>query len=377
VLVGRRGAHGDAAFHGVDALERRGAQVLVGRADVADADALERLLDEVHGSLPPLRGVVHAAGTLDDGLLLGQDWPRFELALRAKVDGAWNLHRLTQRCELDFFVLFSSIASLLGSPGQSSYAAANAFQDALAGYRRGHGLPALSINWGPWDHLGMAAGLSAPRGLQPLSADQALAALSAVLGAPVGQVGVLAANWPRLVEQRGAGGVPPLLAKLVRAPQAARVPWLREQLRDVPAHEWHEWLTAHVQAQVADLLELGDSRTVDVQRGLFDLGMDSLVAMELKNRLEAALGATLPPTLAFEYPTIDALAGYLADRLRGAPDAAPAPAAPVVAAPVIAAPVTAPSVVPDLAADADVGLLLDQLSDLSDADALRLLLGER
>jgi acyl transferase domain-containing protein/acyl carrier protein len=388
VLVGRRGAHGDAAFRGVDELERCGAQVLVGRADVADPDALATLLDEVHRTLPPLRGVVHAAGILDDGMLLGQDWPRFERSLRPKVDGAWNLHRLTQSCQLDFFVLFSSIASLLGSPGQSSYAAANAFQDALASYRRGRGLPALSVNWGPWDKLGMAAaGPGAARGVQPLSEEQALGGLSAMLASDVGQVGVLSVSWPRLVEQLAAGSVPPLLANLVSLPKAApREPWLAEQLRKVPVHEWHDWLTSHVQDQVSDLLELGRGHLADVNRGLFDLGMDSLVAMELKNRLETALGAALPPTLAFEYPTIDALAGYVAERLRpsASPTStvapAPAPSPTGTSRPTVTPPpavTSEPNAATSAAAPqgADVSTLLAQVNDLSDDDALRLLLG--
>jgi acyl carrier protein len=306
-------------------------------------------------------------------MLLSQHWQRFERGLRAKVDGGWILHQLTQTCKLDFFVVFSSIASVLGSPGQGNYAAANAFQDALACYRRGLGLPALSINWGPWSELGMAARLGADRGLQALSVEQALAALSALLMSEGGQVGVLSANWSRMIEQHAIGSVPPLLSNLVSTPNLAREPWLGEKLRAVPAHQWHEWLTSHVQGQVAELLELGPGYPVDVRRGLFDLGMDSLIAVELKNRLEAALGECLPATLAFEYPTIEAIAGFVADRVRGVTGAEPVSSP--SAGPVSASGVAARSITP-AASDADLGTLLVHVAGLSDDDALRLLLGD-
>ena len=131
-------------------LEQGGARVLVARADVTHESELVRALKELQSELPPVCGVIHAAGMLDDGILMNQSWERFAPVLAPKVQGAWNLHRLTRDLPLDFFVLFSSAASLLGSPGQGNYAAANAFLDALAHHRRGLGLPALSINWGPW-----------------------------------------------------------------------------------------------------------------------------------------------------------------------------------------------------------------------------------
>jgi NAD(P)-dependent dehydrogenase (short-subunit alcohol dehydrogenase family) len=156
VLVGRSGPS-DAIREVLQELEEAGARVVVAAADVAREDQIARVIDEVRREGPPLRGVVHAAGVLDDGILTQQTRERFERVMTPKVDGAWNLHGLTQDDELDFFMLFSSGASVLGSPGQANYVAANEFLDALAHYRRAAGLPATSINWGAWAEVGLAA----------------------------------------------------------------------------------------------------------------------------------------------------------------------------------------------------------------------------
>src|SRR5262249_54292164 len=150
------GATGSAA-DAVRELEQQGVRVVVARADVAREDDVERLLREIEGSLPRLRGIVHAAGVLDDGTLMRQEWGRFEHVMAPKMLGTWTLHCRTRERALEFFVLFSSVASLLGSPGQGNYAAANAFLDAMAQHRRAQGLAAVSINWGAWGEVGMAA----------------------------------------------------------------------------------------------------------------------------------------------------------------------------------------------------------------------------
>ena len=175
VLSGRKGAEGDAK-PALDQLRAAGANVIVARADMARREDVQRLLSEIAASHAPLRGIVHAAGVLDDGVLLQQEWERFARVMAPKIAGSWNLHTLTQDLPLDFFVLFSSASSVLGSPGQTNYAAANAFMDALAHLRRSQGLPALSINWGAWSVSGMAAALDerdqrrwAERGLVAMS----------------------------------------------------------------------------------------------------------------------------------------------------------------------------------------------------------------
>ena len=189
VLSGRKGTEG-AAKPALDQLRAAGARVIVARADMARREDVQRLLSEIAASHPPLRGIVHAAGVLDDGVLLQQDWERFARVMAPKIAGSWNLHSLTLDLPLDFFVLFSSASSVLGSPGQTNYAAANAFMDALAHLRRSQGLPALSINWGAWSVSGMAATLDerdqrrwAERGLVAMSPADALASLGQLLDA--------------------------------------------------------------------------------------------------------------------------------------------------------------------------------------------------
>ena len=186
MLVGRSEAS-PAALERVEALKLAGASVVVARCDVTNEVALSALIDDLRRSLPPLRGIVHAAGTFDDRLLREHDWERFEPVLAPKVQGGWNLHRLTRDLPLDFFVLFSSTASLLGPPGQGNYAAANAFLDALAHYRHGLGLPALSINWSAWSEVGAAAGREvgeqvAHWGAERIQPHQGLTVLEQLLG---------------------------------------------------------------------------------------------------------------------------------------------------------------------------------------------------
>ena len=155
-LMGRRGVT-SAGQEAISRLAALGADVRVFAGDVAIEADVRRVIDEIAESMPPLAGVIHAAGTLDDGALLQQNWQRFERVLAPKISGAINLHRATRAIPLDFFVSFSSVSSLFGSRGQSNYAAANAYLDAFAHYRRAEGLPALTINWGPWADAGMAA----------------------------------------------------------------------------------------------------------------------------------------------------------------------------------------------------------------------------
>ena len=155
LLLGRRNAN-DEQRRLLQAFEARGAQIAVRSVDVGDADILAQTFQEVRDGMPPLSGVFHAAGVLDDATLLQQTWDRFARVVAPKALGAWNLHRLTEHLPLDFFVLFSSAAGTIGSPGQSNYALANSFLDGLAEYRRQRGLPALSIAWGAWQDVGMA-----------------------------------------------------------------------------------------------------------------------------------------------------------------------------------------------------------------------------
>ncbi|MBE9169285.1 type I polyketide synthase [Pleurocapsales cyanobacterium LEGE 06147] len=326
VLVGRRGAS-QTACEQINQLEETGAQIVVAKADITQYSQMQEVLTDIAESLPPLRGIVHLAGVLDDGVLLRQDWERLIKVMAPKVAGAWNLHLLTQDLSLDFFVSFSSIASLLGSPGQGNYSAANAFLDALAHYRRRQKLPALSLNWSPWGETGMAAGLGSlgeqrwtAAGVSIITPQQGMQVFGQLLNQSAAQIGILPVDWSKFFQHFPTKGEPTFLSHIARETYSqaeTEHPWapqqseLLRQLNAAPAKQRQAILTASLQKEVATVLGRDSSQTLDPQLGFFEMGMDSLMTLELKNRLQASLGHALPSTLTFEYPTIEALVGYL------------------------------------------------------------------
>jgi myxalamid-type polyketide synthase MxaB len=319
ILAGRH-EPSEAAESMINRLRDLGAKVSAIRTDVSKRDEVEQLLAEA-ARAGPIRGIVHAAGVLDDGILLNQDWARFRNVMAAKVDGAWHLHMLSRGLPLDFFICYSSMASMLGSPGQSNYAAANAFLDALAHHRRSLGLPALSINWGGWAESGMAARLDSrintrwsEHGLGLISADAGLDVLERLWTLGAIQVGVQPLNWSRLLRQFPAGATPPIFeafAHKVETAIPAKSKFI-ELLEATPATERLALLQEEVRSQIARILGLSSPDQVELRGRLFDLGLDSLMAVELKTRLEQTLCCTIRPTLAFDYPTLEALVGYFA-----------------------------------------------------------------
>jgi acyl carrier protein len=253
-------------------------------------------------------------------VLLRQEWAGFARVMAAKVSGAWNLHALTKDMPLDFFVLFSSIASLLGSPGQGNHAAANAFLDALAHDRHAHGLAALSVNWGGWAEVGAAARRNerTPLGMDTIPPQKGLQALEQVLQQGCVQVGVMPVNWQVFSQQFSARNIPPLLSDLVReSGQGAGAPKimapqsdLLRRLQEAAPSERRALLLSHVRNQATRVL--GIDSHLDVRQPLNEVGLDSLMAIELRNALGIAAGRTLPATLLFDYPTVEALTDYLA-----------------------------------------------------------------
>jgi len=327
ILVGRSGAAEDIAGS-LAAIEENGASVLVRRADVSRPEQIRAILEEIEGGLPPLRGIVHAAGVLADDLLQQQSWEHFSRVMAPKADGAWILHELTRELPLDFFVLFSSVASVFGSPGQANYAAANAFLDALAVHRRRQGLAGLSINWGPWSGAGLAAQEGTVRqiemrGLGTISPQAGLHALERVLDLKTGQVAVAPVNWSRLST---SAGLPPLLSdfgKLASGPGGKPTSGFLEQWRRAAAPEQRELLAGHVRDELAAVLGLDPAQRIPGDQGFSELGMDSLMATEMRNRLQQSLGAFLPATLVFDYPTADTLTEHLISDVLAQAHAAP------------------------------------------------------
>jgi len=332
VLLGRRGEDGadDQTRAALAELRGRGVEVLAPAVDVADAAALGRLLERIDAELPPLRGVVHAAGLLDDGVLLQLDAGRFAAVAAPKMRGSWNLHvatqeRAAQDRPLDFFVLFSSGASLLGSPGQGNYAAANAFVDALAHHRAALGLPATAIAWGPWSEVGLAArpergGRLARAGIESLTPARGLAAFGQLLRRPPVHVGVLPIDVPRWRRANPALAELPVLAELLRddaagADRSRAGAELRARLLATEAGPARATVLAeHVRGQIAQVLRMQPTR-LDHRTPLDTLGFDSLMALELRNRLEASLGVPISATMAWNYPTIERIVPHLAERM--------------------------------------------------------------
>jgi NAD(P)-dependent dehydrogenase (short-subunit alcohol dehydrogenase family)/acyl carrier protein len=334
LLTSRRGGAQDL----VAELTALGADVRVVACDAADRDALAGLLATIPDE-HPLAAVVHAAGVVEDSTLEAMSPESLSRVLRPKVEAAWNLHELTAGPELTHFVLFSSVAGLVGNAGQANYAAGNAFLDALAEHRRADGLPAVSLAWGMWQD-GMANDLDqadrarlARNGILPMPTDQALAALDTALaggGTPQadGEAGtrpVLAPVALDLAALRTLGdALPELYRGLVRTERRAarrtsapaEIP-LAQRLTGLEAAEQQQLLLDFVREQVGIVLAHPAPRTIDVQRGLLDLGFDSLTAVELRNRLNTATGLRLPSTLVFDHPTTQAVAAYLRGELVG------------------------------------------------------------
>ena len=343
VLTGRN-APSKAAAETLSELEQAGAHINVVQADVSQVEAMAPVFAQIEQSSSPLKGIIHAAGVLDDGVLLQQNWTRFTKVLKAKVDGAWNLHYLARDIPLDFFVLFSSAVSLLGSAGQSNHVTANTFLDVLAHYRFTQGLPALSVGWGPWAEVGAAAQENIKarvllRGVDPMSPQQGVhvfeqmihQTLAPINGSHLTQLGVMPVDWPKFLQQSTptAENIPPFLSEVarhqpayqaraeVKSKAAAEASELLQRLMKAPPGQRQSMLQNYVQAQSLKVLGLEPGYQLAPRKPLQELGLDSLMAVELRNRLGAGLklNRALPATLVFSHSTVEALSGYLEEQL--------------------------------------------------------------
>jgi acyl transferase domain-containing protein/acyl carrier protein len=327
VLMGRRGLPGgegeevagvdpDAArrLAGVRSLEELGATVRVVSADVGDGPRMTSLFERFGESEPPLAGVIHVAGVVDFRPLIGMDLEQMQASLRPKVAGAWILHELTRDLDLDFFAMFSSTTALWGSAHLAHYAAANLFLGGLANYRQSLGLPATTIDWGLWEQAGDSEADGYRRfGLRPMPAARALAKLGDLLAAGVVQEAVADVDWNALKAAYEVRGNRPLLEKVGSRLRrsSGEEPVAKsddlESIRSAAPEDRLELLSSLVTRDVAKVLGLDPERDLDDERGFFEVGMDSLTAMELKRRLEGRIGGQLPDTLTFNYPTVGKL----------------------------------------------------------------------
>lgn len=374
VLMSRRG-EGHAVNPRVAAMRLAGVRVDIAQGDVAAQADVVRVVTAIAARGAELKGVVHAAGVLSDSTIEELSPNRIRDVFAPKVDGGWNLHQATASSALEFFVLFSSAAAFVGSAGQGNYAAANAWLDALAAHRRASGQPGLSINWGPWSEVGLAAArvdrgdrLSA-RGLETFGPAVGVAAFGELLDRNPVQAAVMPFDVARWCESYPAARRWPLFAELLDSGEAAgsaaaaAPSSLRADLLALPAgRRRRTHLESYLQQQLAQVLKLAAGR-IDVNKPLRTLGLDSLMALELRNRLEAATGAPVAATVIWNYPTISQLAPQIASRMDVALDETAEPAA------------GAPA--PDAAAaEPEVGAWLDEIEGLSDEEVRRLLAEE-
>jgi myxalamid-type polyketide synthase MxaB len=315
LLVGRSAPSEEARQDLVD-LEMTGAQIRVARADVGDETQLASVLQEIDEGMPPLRGVVHAAGTLDDGVILHLDTQRFERVLAPKVGGAWNLHRLIGQMPIDFFVTIASMASIIGSPGQANYAAANAYLDALAHLRRCQGKPAVSVDWGPWENTGMTARPLGPsiirtQGVGVIPVRLGLEIFERLLAKSPAQVAVLPMNWTRWVETVGATGRP-FLEHIVSRGSSGPNSDAEQQFGmtdiwlELSPQARLEALESALRKELAKVLETSVDR-LDIHASLSSLGLDSLMAIEMRHLVQERIGVDIPITTLIQGPSISEL----------------------------------------------------------------------
>ncbi|HXA54828.1 MAG TPA: SDR family NAD(P)-dependent oxidoreductase, partial [Solirubrobacteraceae bacterium] len=341
VLVSRRGRDAPGAVELERELQARGARVAIAACDVSDREQLRALLDGLPSGRP-LSAVMHAAGVLDDGVIELLSPERVKRVLAPKVDAAWHLHELTRHLDLRAFVLFSSVAGTLGGGGQGNYAAANVFLDQLAAHRRAQGRAAVAMGWGWWEQASEMTGhlreldLARVRrvGFEAFSSTAGLALFDAALGASEALTLPVRLNRRALAAAARDGALPALMQGLVRTParraregdRRSRGGQLATRLKALAGEERRRAALAAVRAEVAVVLGHDSPEAVDVRRAFKELGFDSLLAVELRNRLSAITGLKLAATLVFDYPNISALSAHLLSELDDAPAAgSPAP----------------------------------------------------
>jgi acyl transferase domain-containing protein/NADPH:quinone reductase-like Zn-dependent oxidoreductase/acyl carrier protein len=323
-LTGRSGASAEAQDV-LREMKNMGAEIAVIQADVSDRQQVSVLLEQIEQTMPPLSGIVHAAATFDGGVLLQLDTSRFRSVLAPKVGGAWNLHALTLDKPLKFFALFSSAASLIGPPAEAGYVAANAFLDAFAHYRRAEGLPCVSINWGAWSDAGRALvdperkEQLAAQGLGSITQAEGLDALGRILQQQHAQIAVMRFNAQRWCDYFARSAGEPMLSHLVAREKKTGAGTDQMSIRDLllsdqQGQQRSVVLECFIKEQLAQVLKVSPSR-IDSTVAFSRQGLDSLMSIELRNRLESRLELSLSATLVWKYPTINALIPHLAEKM--------------------------------------------------------------
>jgi len=332
VLAGRSGAATAEAKRAVAELKRLGAKTLVVKADVAEEKDVARIFKLAAQKLPPLHGIFHAAMVLDDGLLPQLTAERFSRVMSPKVTGAWNLHTASATLPLDHFVMFSSVSALVGAAGQANYVAANCFLDALAHHRRARGLPALTVNWGALGEVGFLARNAkvaehlAAHGVHGIAPAQATEMLGRLMQSDAVQIGFMRVDWQKLFGAPAGSSPSPKFSEVFTASAEAKsngVGEIRDMILSAPAAERLAMVAGWIGVSVAKVLRMSAAK-LEVNRPLKEMGLDSLMAFELLNRLEVQFNISLSPSKFSANATINNLAAVVLEILGGAVEPAAA-----------------------------------------------------
>ncbi|WP_226663733.1 type I polyketide synthase [Microbulbifer aggregans] len=319
VLIGRSAPKPEALVE-IEQVRSAGVAISVMQADVCRLDDIEQVVASIRRDLPPLAGVIHSAGVLADGTIPQQSDEQFDRVLQPKVLGTYNLHQATAHLTLDMFVCFSSIAAIVGWAGQCNYAAANAFMDSFCHWRQRQGFAALSVNWGPWANAGMAANLDArdiqrmeDAGMAALTTDQGMGAMEQLLRYRLPQGGVFNLDWGRILKQFPEPAKKTVFSEFFNPEEAQTAIDYRSVLTKLGAEEKTQLLIQLSREIFADVLGLDSPEAIEPTGNVFEYGLNSLMAMEFKNRMQTALGMKLPGTLVAKYSSAKALAGHLVE----------------------------------------------------------------
>lgn len=315
VLVGRK-APQDSTIVEIKQLNTLGVIVEIAQIDISDNKATNELIAKFGKSWPLLKGIIHAAGILDDGVLQTQDWNRFQKVLSPKIVGGWNLHQASLSQPLDFFLLFSSLAAAVGAKGKTSYSAGNAFLDGLAHFRRQNKLPALSIAWGTWASVGMAAKIAERienLGYIPLKPDEGLKALEYALQLDIDHLIIAKLDWKALFETEELQEKPWLEDFIPSKDDGLGKPKLLQKLQNTILSERKMVLKDHLRFLILKALGMQSNQILEDDQDFFNFGMDSIMALEVKNNLQKELGKnySFQPTMIFEYSNLGKLTEYL------------------------------------------------------------------
>lgn len=315
VLVGRKKATTEGQQM-IDSVIAGGVKVNVVKADIAKYEDVEHILSSCHN----LKGIIHAAGIIEDGLISTQSEESFRKVMEAKVQGTWNLHNLTKALDLDYFICFSSIASFLGSIGQSNYSSANAFMDRFAHYRHSINLPCISVNWGPWSETGMAASLVDRlkiQGYKPIPVNSGLDMLKQIISLDsIPQVAISPMDWPKYMKRinKHISFFDDVVGSKVNQEDANQL-LLIDVLDSVDPHDKLNVLENSIKEYIRTVIGLRDGIAIDTNISIFDFGLDSLMAVELKNLIEKNVKIKLRSTLLFDYPNVKSLVSHIAQKL--------------------------------------------------------------